>query len=60
METGIIKTICPCCFNDFRVEVIFPDWNSPFMDTEAVCPCCGEKLKVTDLHEYDADGNIAI
>ena len=54
----MIQTICPCCSHRFRVAVHFPAWDKPFEDTTVSCPNCGEKLLVSDSHEYNEDGTI--
>lgn len=36
--TGTIRTICPACDAENRVEVAFPAYNRGFDTTEYVCP----------------------
>ena len=54
--TGMIRTVCPDCGTEQRVEVSFPKENAGFEDTTIKCEKCGVELLVTDNHEYDDNG----
>ena len=54
--TGMIRTVCPDCGTEQRVEVSFPKENAGFEDTTIKCENCGVELLVTDNHEYDDNG----
>ena len=56
--TGFIKTICPACKQQIRIEVEFPAWNQGFIPKETTCPYCETHILITDPHEYNPDGTI--
>lgn len=58
MQSGTIRTTCPVCGANNRVEVTFPAYNRGFDPKKYDCPTCGEHLTVTDPHEYNEDGTI--
>lgn len=53
---GKIRTVCPECGAEQRVNVNFPEMNAGFEDTTINCEKCGVELLVTDIHEYDDNG----
>lgn len=53
---GIIRTVCPECDTEQRVEVNFPKANAGFEETTINCAKCGVELLITDQHEYDDNG----
>lgn len=53
---GIVRTGCPECGTEQRVEVNFPKANAGFEETTINCKKCGVKLIITDPHEYDDNG----
>lgn len=54
-----IRTTCPDCGVELRVEVTFPGSNRGFDPKECACPICGVCLIVTDPHLYnDDDGTL--
>ena len=53
---GIVRTVCPECDLEQRVEVNFPKANAGFEETTINCEKCGVKLIITDPHEYDDNG----
>lgn len=56
--TGTIKTTCPECGAENRVEVVFPVHNQGFSSRDFDCLRCGAPLTVTDPHRYNVDGTI--
>ena len=53
---GKIRTVCPECGTEQRVEVSFSKANVGFEETTINCKKCGVELLVTDQHEYDDNG----
>lgn len=50
---GIIRTVCPECGTEQRVEVNLPKANAGFEETTINCEKCDVALLVTDQHKYD-------
>lgn len=55
---GTVRTGCPECGTEQRVEVNFPKANAGFDETTINCEKCGVKLIITDPHEYDNNGRV--
>lgn len=58
MSKGFVRTRCAECGKLNKVEVTFPAWNEPFLDTTYKCVNCGTENKLSDPHEYNEDGTV--
>ena len=47
-EISTVLKVCPVCMEGFRVSVIYPDRDMPFLSRDCTCPKCKSKLRITD------------